>query len=67
MSEEELEMDLTAEDWKSAEDYLMSMLEAYIGVGPAGLFGAILMKRLIRRLQAGERTRELYDEIMALE
>lgn len=54
-------------DWEQAENYLAMMMEAYREIGAPGLFGLSLMKPLKRRLDGGERTRELYDEIMNLE
>lgn len=54
-------------DWEQAENYLAMMMEAYREIGAPGWFGLSLMKPLKRRLDGGERTRELYDEIMNLE
>lgn len=59
---------LTEEDWKKAEEHLRFMM------GPYGGFGwdecvalATALYPLERRLKSGERTKELYEEIMALQ
>lgn len=54
-------------DWEQAKNYLDVMIDAYAEIGAPGWFGLSLMKPLKRRYEAGERTRELYDEIMKLE
>lgn len=55
-------------DWKKAEEHLQFMMGLYREIGWAGMFGMQLgLRPLEDRLMAGERTKELYDEIMALE
>lgn len=62
--------ELTISDWRAAESHLREVREAYQrqleapGVQP--LLGLDEITRLEARLQAGERTPELYREIMAL-
>lgn len=55
-------------DWEAAEKHLEAMTEAYKSLGPAGELGyyyTILPLRI--RFGNRERSKELYDEIMALE
>ena len=55
-------------DWEAAEKWLNEMTDAYMSLGPAGELGyyyTILPLRI--RFGNHERTKELYDEIMALE
>lgn len=55
-------------DWDAAEKWLDEMTEAYKNLGPAGEPGyyyTILPLRI--RFGNRERSKELYDEIMALE
>ena len=55
-------------DWEKAEKWLDEMTEAYKTLGPAGEPGyyyTILPLRI--RFGNHERSKELYDEIMALE
>ena len=55
-------------DWEKAEKWLNEMTEAYKSLGPAGEPGyyyTILPLRI--RFGNRERSKELYDEIMALE
>lgn len=55
-------------DWKKAEEHLQFMIGMYEGCGWTGMFGLkFSLWPLKERLLSGERTRELYDEIMALE
>ena len=55
-------------DWVQAEKWLDEIERAYREIGPLGSFAlhaVILPAR--RRLERGERTRDLYDEIMGIE
>ena len=55
-------------DWEKAEKWLNEMTEAYKSLGPAGAlpyYYTILPLRI--RFGNRERSKELYDEIMALE
>ena len=55
-------------DWEAAEKRLDEMTEAYKSLGPAGELGyyyTILPLRI--RFCHHERSKELYDEFMALE
>ena len=55
-------------DWEKAEAHLRFMMDLYRGIGWTGMFGLQLgLRPLEDRFMSGERTRELYDEIMALE
>ena len=54
-------------DWKEAENYLKDLKEAYEDIGIVGTFGLICIDELSQRFEAGERTDELYSEIMELE
>ena len=51
-------------DWDKAEEYIRELKEAYEEVGVGGHFGLYFINELIDRLDKGERTQELYDEIM---
>ena len=55
-------------DWEKAEKYLNDMIQAYTEIGWAGMFGLTLtLKPLKARFDKGERTQELYDDIMDVE
>ena len=55
-------------DWKLAEKWLQAIETAYAGLGSAGYFGLTVTIRPLRdRFNDGERTEQLYDEIMSLE
>lgn len=60
-------------DWEAAERHLCSIEEAYeefIALNLPGVnpwFGAGVVASARARFDAGERTRELYDDIMSLE
>lgn len=55
-------------DWAAAEAYLEQLMEAYFSIGTAGYPGLTLfLMPLKARLEAGERSKELYDDIMACE
>lgn len=64
--------EITQEEWAEAKahfDYVMSEYVALVGepgvmVGPALM---ITFEPLLRRYNIGERTRELYDEMMAVQ
>ena len=51
-------------DWDKAEEYIRELKEGYEEVGVIGHFGLYFINGLIDRLDKGERTQELYDEIM---
>ena len=52
-------------DWARAEAWLNELIAAYVSLGWAGSFGLHLtLLPLKRRLDAGERTQDLYDAIM---
>lgn len=58
----------TEQEWKKAKEWLDEVRQAYFDVGAAGLFGLRLsIDPLLVRYERGERTDELYDEIMELE
>lgn len=55
-------------NWKEAQEHLDFLIDIYQSIGWAGSFGLTLtMLPLKERLDSGERTRELYEEIMACE
>lgn len=55
-------------DWAAAEKYLADLISAYLSIGAAGYPGlAGFLMPMKARLEAGERSRELYDAIMACE
>lgn len=51
-------------DWDKAEEHIRELKEAYEEIGALGQFGLYFINELIDRLDKGERTQELYDEIM---
>lgn len=55
-------------DWVAAEQHLQFVISLYQELGMPGVFGLVTVLRpLEERFLDGERTRELYDEIMELE
>lgn len=55
-------------DWQSAKRHLIETAIRYAKHGPGGLIlAAATVLPVLDRLESGERTKELYDEIMALE
>lgn len=55
-------------DWESAKNYLHTMIAEYASIGAAGRFGlTYTLLPLKKRYENGERTKELYDEIMGCE
>ena len=55
-------------DWARAEAWLNELIAAYVSLGWAGSFGLHLtLLPLKQRLDAGERTQDLYDAIMDCE
>lgn len=58
----------TNTNWKEAQEHLDFLITEYRNIGFAGSFGLKLtLLPLKERLDSGERTRELYEEIMACE
>jgi len=54
-------------DWKKAEQHLKNCEAAYAEIGSAGFLALNIVIRPLRdRFNAGERTKELYDEIMGI-
>lgn len=51
-------------DWEKAKLYLEELAQAYGDIGQAGMFGLGIIASLKNRYDKGERTQELYDEIM---
>lgn len=52
-------------DWNKAEDYLNFLIQEYESVGWAGKFAlGLILYPLKSRLDKGERTESLYNEIM---
>lgn len=54
-------------DWEKAIQHLQTYKVLYAGIGPAGMFGILIMTELEQRYDDGERTQELYDEMMGIE
>jgi len=55
-------------DWEKAGKYLQDMIEEYARIGAAGIPALCnVLFPYKRRLEAGERSRDLYDDIMAVE
>jgi hypothetical protein len=54
-------------NWELAEEYLKECEAAYAEIGRSGLLALILTIMPLRdRFNKGERTQELYDEIMEI-
>lgn len=54
-------------DWQEAQEYLETCEKEYAEIGSAGYFALSIVIRPLRdRLNGGERTQELYDEIMGI-
>jgi len=54
-------------DWEKARDYLSRCEEAYTAIGSAGSFAMNFVITPLRdRLNSGERTEQLYNEIMEI-
>ena len=52
-------------DWDKAEQYLKRCESVYAEIGSAGMFAMTVLLRPLRdRYNSGERSLELYDEIM---
>jgi hypothetical protein len=55
-------------NWEEARKHLYYILGLYKSIGWAGTFAlSITINPLVKRFESGERTQELYDEIMSLE
>ena len=55
-------------DWERAQAWLNELIVVYTSLGDAGNFGLCLtLLPLKQRFDAGERTQDLYDEIMQCE
>ncbi len=55
-------------DWGMAEGYLYEVKNAYESIGWTGTFGLTLtINPLVKRYESGERTIDLYNEIMEIE
>ena len=61
-------VNITDEQWKEAIDHLNTYIIEYAAIGSAGQFGLYgVLIPLKKRYEGGERTRELYDEMMEVE
>lgn len=59
---------MTPNDWDKAESYLNKTIAEYAAIGMPGRFALQLtLIPLKKRYDDGERTQELYDEIMECE
>jgi len=57
----------TMQQWASALEYLKAAEESYSGIGRAGAFALVHVIMPLRdRVESGERSDELYDEIMGV-
>jgi hypothetical protein len=55
-------------DWEEAEQWLYDVQKLYKQLGYKGSFDLVIsVNPLIKRYENGERTQELYDDIMSLE
>lgn len=55
-------------DWEKAENYLNTLIADYTALGWTGSFGLkVTLLPLKKRFDSGERTEELYNEIMECE
>ena len=55
-------------DWMVAYDHLNMVMAEYAAIGQSGMFGLYgVLVPLKRRYDMGERSKELYDEIMSAE
>jgi hypothetical protein len=54
-------------DWNKAEQYLKDCEAAYTEIGRAGMIAMICVISPLRdRFNSGERTQELYEEVMEI-
>jgi len=52
-------------NWEEVRNYLNTLIAEYVALGPCGRFGLIATLLPLKcRLDSGERTEELYGEIM---
>jgi hypothetical protein len=55
-------------DWDKAEKHLLTVERAYLESGVGGIFALVMfINPLIKRFNSGERSDELYNEILSLE
>lgn len=55
-------------NWEEAKTHLFTMKEAYEEIGWSGSFGlSMTINPLVKRFESGERTEELYEDIMDVE
>ena len=55
-------------DWKKAEDHLKDIRKRYTEIGVSGMPALqVVINPLLIRFENGERTKELYNEILKLE
>ena len=68
LNEEIVDDSITDEQWKEAENNLNFYISEYAAIGSSGMFGLYgVLVPLKNRFDKGERTKELYDEMMGLE
>lgn len=59
---------ISEKDWNKAVDHLNMLIVEYASIGFAGAFGLnVVLVPLKIRYDSGERSKELYDEIMSCE
>ena len=55
-------------NWEEARKHLYYILDLYRSIGWTGTFAlSVTINPLVIKFESGERTQELYDEIMSLE
>lgn len=65
--EEDAESTSQEMDWSAAKGRLDFYIEEYRKIGPTEVFGLMTLCGLETRYEKGERTRELYDDMMSVE
>lgn len=55
-------------DWAHAEEYLKEMKKAYEEAGPSGSLALnLFLKPIYARFEIGERTEDLYNDILSIQ
>ena len=60
-------MDLTQDRWEKAYERAKKYLDYYKEIGPAGMFGALMIQLKIQLYEAGDRSEALLEELEAIE
>ena len=56
----------TKENWNDAEFHAKELLAMYKSIGAEGFFGVSMIQNILNRYDSGERTQELYNEMIDL-